>query len=503
MWLAVLLFVFILGLLAYLDTKKPPNFPPGPAWLPVVGSGMAIYKIRKYLKNKGSFFSHATTEMAKEYGPLVGLRVGKDRQVVCCYQAVREMLFNEDIDGRPTGPFWEIRTWGSRKGLLVTDEDFWAEQRRFVLRHLKEFGYGRRTMSGLVEEEALQMVALFKQRIQGEKKQKGVVMEMNEAFGIFILNTLWTMLAGIRYNPEDKELKTLQCLLDDLFKSISMVGALFSQFPVLMTVAPEFSGYRKFVNIHQQIWIFLNNELENHKKTFKKDSPRDLMDVYLEMLDSKDRKPSFSETQLLAICMDLFMAGSETTSKTLGFGFLYMLLQPEIQDKAYEEIVRVIGRDRLPLLSDRPNMPYVEAIVLESLRMFMGRAVAIPHRALRDTKLMGYTIPKDTMVVANISSLMMDETFWEEPQEFRPERFIKDGKVSMPERFIPFGLGKHRCMGETLAKSNVFVFTATLLQNFEFRVPEGEEPPSPVGVDGVTPSPGLYHAYITQRPHCK
>ncbi|RZF43611.1 hypothetical protein LSTR_LSTR017301 [Laodelphax striatellus] len=83
-------------------------------------------------------------------------------------------------------------------GLLVTDEDFWAEQRRFVLRHLKEFGYGRRTMSGLVEEEALQMVALFKQRIEGEKKQKGVVMEMNEAFGIFILNTLWTMLAGIR-----------------------------------------------------------------------------------------------------------------------------------------------------------------------------------------------------------------------------------------------------------------------------------------------------------------
>lgn len=139
----------------------------------------------------------------------------------------------------------------------MTDEDLWVEQRRFVLRHLREFGYGRSTMSSNVEEEAIEMVSLFKEKISKGKKG-GVIVEMNEAFGVFVLNTLWKMLAGLRYDPEDKEMKQLQVLLDDLFRSISMVGALFSQFPVLITVAPEISGYKKFVNIHKSIWVFLN-----------------------------------------------------------------------------------------------------------------------------------------------------------------------------------------------------------------------------------------------------
>lgn len=77
------------------------------------------------------------------------------------------------------------------------------------------------------------------------------------------------------------------------------------------------------------------------------------MDVYLQMLLSEQKKPSFSESQLLAICMDMFMAGSETTSKSLGFGFMYLLRHPEVQRKAQEEIDAVVGRDRLPTLDDR------------------------------------------------------------------------------------------------------------------------------------------------------
>lgn len=73
--------------------------------------------MRKHVKENGGFFCHATAKLAEEYGPLVGMRLGRDRQVIACgYQAVREMLTNEDIDGRPQGPFWEVRTWGSRRG---------------------------------------------------------------------------------------------------------------------------------------------------------------------------------------------------------------------------------------------------------------------------------------------------------------------------------------------------------------------------------------------------
>lgn len=497
MWLAVVLFFICLGLLIYLDTKKPANFPPGPKWYPIVGSALVVSKLRRDL---GGYLYLATAHLAKQYGPVVGLRVGKDRQVVCYdYPAIKEMLTKEEFDGRPQGPFYETRTWGTRRGLLLTDEEFWQEQRRFVLRHLREFGFGRRTMAELVESEAEHLVAVFKERLAGCEKN-GKIINMQDAFGVNVLNTLWMMMASIRYSPEDKELKKLQGLLTELFANIDMVGTLFSQFPFLRHIAPEISGYKQFIDIHQRVWAFLRAELDKHKETFKKDDPRDLMDVYLQMLISEDRKDSFSESQLLAICMDMFMAGSETTSKSLGFGFLYILLFPEVQVKAREEIDRVVGRERLPTLNDRPNMPYVEAIVYESVRVFMGRTFSIPHRALKDTTLQGYDIPKDTMVIANFNGVLMNKEFWGDPEVFRPERFIdSEGKIVVPDYYLPFGFGKHRCLGQTLARCNIFLFTAALLQNFEFSIPPGEGPPDTKGIDGVTPSPGPYRALVTYR----
>lgn len=224
-----------------------------------------------------------------------------------------------------------------------------VEQRKFVIRHLREFGFGRRDMATMVEAEAEDLIRIVTSKLQDDR----AVLAMADMFGVSVLNTLWTMMAGVRYNPEDKELKTLQGLLSELFTHIDMVGCLFSQFPFLRYLAPEYSGYNGYLKTHVQIWKFLRNELENHKRSFKIGEHRDFMDVYLEILYSEDKKDSFSESQLLAVCMDLFMAGSETTSKSLGFCFLYLLLFPEVQREAQEEIDRVIGRDRTPLLTDR------------------------------------------------------------------------------------------------------------------------------------------------------
>nr|CAD7198873.1 unnamed protein product [Timema douglasi] len=509
MWLAAILFLCILGLLAYLDSRKPRNFPPGPQWLPVLGSALAVHQLRK----RTGYLYEATAELARQYGPVVGLKVGKDRTVVLCgYDGIKDMLSREEFDGRPQGPFYETRTWGIRRGVLLTDAEFWQEQRRFVLRHLREFGFGRRTMGELIEAEAGQMVRMFREKLR-DSPGPGAVVSMHDVFGVYVLNTLWSMMAGIRYSPDDLELKKLQDLLTELFAKIDMVGCLFSHFPVLRFIAPELSGYKQFLYIHQKLWVFLKNELENHKSTFRPNDARDFMDVYLEMLGSEQKKSSFSgkihravkdvtllKSQLLAICMDMFMAGSETTSKSLGFGFLYLLLFPEVQKRAQDEIDAVVGRDRLPSLNDRPHMPYMEAMVLESVRMFMGRTFSIPHRAVKDTTLQGYSIPKDTMVICNFNGTLMNKTFWGDPENFRPERFLdEEGKVVIPDYYTPFGFGKHRCMGETLAKSNVFLFMAALLQNFTFSIPVGAMPPSTEAVDGVTPSPRPFQALVLPR----
>ncbi|KYM98059.1 hypothetical protein ALC62_11405 [Cyphomyrmex costatus] len=485
MLVTAMLLVILILLLLYLNCQKPKGYPPGPRWWPILGCALEIARIRQ---ETGYLFKTCST-LCKKYGPVVGLKIGQDRIVIVNdIESIRAMLTNKDCDGRPNGPFFKARTWGVTLGLLVVDDKLWVEQRRFVIRHLRDFGFGRTSMVTIIEDEAK------------VSQTTGMIISMHDAFGVTVLNTLWRMMAGRRYDPGDKELTHLQQILTKLLNEIDMIGAPFSQFPLLRFIAPEMSGYKAFVETHQELWAFLKDELYNHKNTFLSNAPRDLMDVYLNVLNSKDCSDTFSESQLLAICVDLFIAGSETTSKALGFGFLNLILNPQIQRKAHEEIDRVTGRKRFPTLDDKPKMPYVEAIVLESMRVFVGRTLSVPHRALKDTSIVGHKIPKDTMLVVNFNRILMDES-WDDPEDFRPERFLdNNGNIITPEKYFPFGIGRHRCMGETLARSNIFIITATLLQTFNFSVVPGEPRPTTQDfVDGVTAGPKPYRALVSLR----
>ncbi|XP_017774947.1 PREDICTED: probable cytochrome P450 303a1 [Nicrophorus vespilloides] len=492
MWIAVVLFLSIILLLFYLDSVKPKNYPPGPKWFPMLGSAYTVAKLRK----KYGTLANSVAHMSRKYGPLIGLKIGQEK-IVMAYgmQAIKEFLMNENLNGRPTGPFYELRTFG-RKGVLLTDEAFWTEQRKFILRHLREFGFGKRNMSEMIEQEAEVMVNHIKEQM-GKKGE--VVLQMDTMFGIHVLNTLWTMLAGTKYSPDDENLIHLQSILNKLFKNIDMMGTLFSHFPILRYFAPEMSGYNLYMQTHKPIWTFINKEIEEHKRTHIPGEPRDLIDVYLEMINSPDKPGTFTEEQLLAICLDFFMAGSETTTKSFGFCFLHLILNPEVQKKAQEEIDSVVGRNRTPSLNDRPNLPYVEAIVMETLRHFMAMTFGVPHRALRDTSLCGYYIPKGTMIVPTFHSVFFGaECIWDDPKTFRPERFLEND-TSVLDNFIPFGIGKRRCLGESLARGNLFIFIASLLQNFNFSVPEGHPKPCTDAQDGVTASPVPYKGLISLR----
>lgn len=195
-------------------------------------------------------------------------------------------------------------------------------------------------------------------KLVDEAGGESVVLKMPDFFSVYILNTLWLMLAGIRYDSHNSDMKLLQTLLADLFANIDMMGSTFSHFPFLRFIAPEASGYNSFVTCHNNIHRFVRREVDNHKKTFNpSNEPRDLIDAYLKVLYSGDERgkidESFSELQLLAICLDLFMAGSETTNKTSNFMFLHLVRNPHIQKRARREIDRVIGRGRLPTLQDK------------------------------------------------------------------------------------------------------------------------------------------------------
>lgn len=353
MWLAALVIVLAICLYFYLDTIKPQNFPPGPRWLPILGCAIEVQNLRE----KTGYLYKAVKVLYTKYcadSPVLGIKIGKDKMImVNTLEANKEMLFNEDIDGRPKGIFYQTRTWGQRRGVLITDGDLWKEQRRFLIKHLKEFGFGRRGMGEIVQNEATHMVKDVMTIVNMNNNGSGII-TMHNFFNTYILNTLWTMMAGLRYDAFDPQMQVLQALLFDLFKAVDMIGATFSHFPILSIIAPTKSGYKDFMRIHKRIWRFLRDEIAKHKENFDPEKEdRDFMDVYLRVLRDHGEVDTYSEGQLVAMCMDMFMAGTETTSKSMSFCFSYMVREGAVQKKAQEEIDRVVGRDRYPCLDDR------------------------------------------------------------------------------------------------------------------------------------------------------
>jgi hypothetical protein len=116
---------------------------------------------------------------------------------------------------------------------------------------------------------------------------------MHDAFGLPMLNTIWVMLAGIRYDPDDVELRKLQKILTDMFSSMDMTGCLFNHFPWLRCFMPDFTGYTHYMQTHQKLWAFLHEELLRHQHTFMEGNARDFMDVYLTELKSRDEENSY------------------------------------------------------------------------------------------------------------------------------------------------------------------------------------------------------------------
>uniref|UniRef100_A0A8D0UMT4 Cytochrome P450 2J2 n=2 Tax=Sus scrofa TaxID=9823 RepID=A0A8D0UMT4_PIG len=207
---------------------------------------------------------------------------------------------------------------------------------------------------------------------------------------------------------------------------------------------------------------------------------------------------SFQEENLIFTTLDLFFAGTETTSTTLRWGLLYMALYPEIQEKVQAEIDRVLGQSQQPSTAARESMPYTNAVIHEVQRMGNIIPLNVPREVAEDTTLAGYHLPKGTMVLTNLTALHRDPAEWATPDTFNPEHFLENGKFKKREAFLPFSIGKRACLGEQLARTELFVFFTSLLQKFSFRPPDNEKLSLKFRV-GLTLSPVTYRICAVHR----
>ncbi|NXA70363.1 CP1A5 protein, partial [Mohoua ochrocephala] len=238
-----------------------------------------------------------------------------------------------------------------------------------------------------------------------------------------------------------------------------------------------------FIDFNRYFLSFLQKRVKEHYETYDENNIRDITDSLIEQcLDKKVERNmamQIPKEKIVNLVNDLFGAGFDTVTTAMSWSLMYLVRYPDIQRKIQEELDQTIGRERRPRLSDRGTLPYTEAFILEMFRHSSFVPFTIPHSTTKDTVLNGYHIPKDTCVFINQWQVNHDEKLWKDPETFNPERFLSaDGtKVNKEdgEKVLMFGLGKRRCIGETIARWQVFLFLATLLQQLEFSVREGAE----------------------------
>lgn len=176
-----------------------------------------------------------------------------------------------------------------------------------------------------------------------------------------------------------------------------------------------------------------------------------------------------------------------------------MMHYPEIQEKVQAEIDRVIGQSHQPTMADRPDLPYTDAVIHETQRMGNIVPLGFPKMASKDTTLAGYFIPKGTAVITILSSVLFDKNEWETPDIFNPEHFLdSEGQFRRRDAFLPFSAGKRVCIGEHLARMELFLMFTCLLQHFTFSPVPGEMP-SIEGVMGFTHSPEEFRMLAVPR----
>lgn len=480
-----LLCLCLLFLILQLKSKRPKNFPPGPPGLPLVGNTLQLS-----LENPLKDFE----KLRKSYGDVYSIFIGRKPAVVINgLKVIKEAMVTKaaDFAGRPQDLF--VNDVTKSKGVILVDYgSSWREHRRFSLMTLRNFGLGKNSMEDRIHEEIKYIVRTLEDSV-------GKTMSPQVMFHNAASNIICQVLFSTRYEYDDALIKQIvQCFTENTKMANGPWAMLYDTFPIIRNLPLPFQKAFENLETSKKIAIGLINE---HKKTRVPGEPRDFIDCYLDELEKRgDDGSSFSEEWLIMNALDLHLAGTDTTSNTLLTAFLYLMNYPHIQERCQQEIDDVLGGKYRASFEDRHEMPYTQAVIHEIQRVANTVPLSVFHCTTKDTELMGYSIPKGTMIIENLTSVLSEEGQWKFPHEFNPENFLDDkGEFVKPEAFMPFSAGPRVCLGEGLARMELFLMIVTLLRKFKFIWPEDAGEPDFTPVFGATMTPSPYHMKVQLR----
>lgn len=447
---------------------------PGPKPLPIIGNVLEMGS-KPYL---------SLTAMSKHYGPVFQIQIGMRPVVVLgSNEIVRQALIKQgdDFSGRPDLYSFRFINDGKSLSFSTDKAGVWRARRKLAYSALRSFS----TLEGTTPEYSCMLEEHICKEGEYLLKRLNSVMKEDGSFDPFrnivvsVANVICGMCFGRRYDHNDQELVGLVNLSDE-FGQVVGSGNPADFIPILQFLPS--TTMKRFVNLNERFVKFVQKIVTEHYSTFDKDNIRDITDSLIDHCEDRkldeNSNIQVSDEKIVGIVNDLFGAGFDTVSTALSWSVMYMVAYPEVQERLFQELKDTVGLDRTPLLSDKPHLPYLEAFIMEIFRHSSFLPFTIPHCTTRDTSLNGFFIPKDTCVFINQWQVNHDPELWKDPSSFNPERFLSADGTELNrlegEKVLTFGMGKRRCIGEVIARNEVYLFLAILVQKLHFHAIPGE-----------------------------
>uniref|UniRef100_H2YY32 Uncharacterized protein n=1 Tax=Ciona savignyi TaxID=51511 RepID=H2YY32_CIOSA len=470
--------------------RRPNGFPPGPRGIPILGIIPFLDKFPEKLLKKWSL---------EKYGAVMSARLGtSDVVVLNTSESVVEAFTNQGnlTSGRPNENIFRQAT--GDKGIVFKDYSMkFKALKKWVIQSLSKHGFGRNGMEERITEEAVCFTEYLKCKVG-----KPVDIKLN----LYVLtsNVICRIICGRRYELDDqrqlKFLETMQKMLGDPVDAPKVL--LINFFPGLKNLPVFGPAHSRFVKRIEEVHDFARDHIEKHKKTFEENNLRDFVDNFIhEMKFGKETmKDYFTEDELKSIIRDMIVAGSETTSNSLLWCFVILLHHPKHKETIVKEIDEAMGKTLLPRTTTTSTMPFTCAFIQESMRYCTVVPMGSQHYCQEDIKINDYTIPKGTTIISNLWGVHNDPVTWPNPLHFDPHRHIDDqGKYRNSRNVIPFSIGPRSCLGEALARQEMFIFLIAILQKYEINPVPGKPLPSFVGINSLTYTPANFKLILTER----
>ncbi|CAN6271708.1 unnamed protein product [Urochloa humidicola] len=355
--------------------------------------------------------------------------------------------------------------------------DLWRQLRRVSVLELLS---ARRVHSfrRVREDEASRLAAAVAAAPPGEP------VNVSHRIAVLVADSAVRAMIGDRFDRRDEFLVSLE----EGLKLVSgfNIGDLFPSWPVVGFLT---GGARRAHANHRKNFELMECAIKQHEErramavkngagADQEEEEDDLVDVLLRVQKEGGLDVPLTMGIIKALILDLFSAGSETSATTLQWAMAELMRNPDVMKKAQAEVRGTLNGKPKVTEDDLAQLNYLKLIIKETLRMHPPAPLLLPREAMESCKILGYDVPKGTTVFVNAWAIGRDPRYWDDPEEFKPERF-ESGTIDfkgLDFEYIPFGAGRRICPGIMFAQSNIELVLATLLYHFDWKLTDGLKP---------------------------